>query len=386
MNNPQDEFFLAKGKKGSINVETVILTVKKLRELYENNKLNLEYYQREYAYNAKKFEKASKVLETVMFGKVLPAIVFRTNIEDSYEIIDGQQRVMSLLKFVANEFSLNFKNSDDAFMLQGFMFKDLNTDLKSLILNYEITAMKVHTEVSEIVTEIFLDLNYQPIAVTSNEMTTSISYGNIVKKAKELSKVGLGKFVDNPEIWNLFGHHTRSKKDGSFTVPAKDKGGSISVEVLKTMLSFVDAKIVLNKYKDRNWIRKQVIKSKDNSLSDYKLDKFEEISNFIYEIFKDEISSNDKGRSPFFYIPSEKTRAVFISELSDVLYLSLSKVLDDILNISDDSLGENSKIFKQIKELFIDKVKPDIISHTNDELALNKIKEQFCQDLQQLLK
>jgi len=162
-----DPFFSVKGKKGSITVETIVLTVKQLRDLYENNQLNLEFYQREYVYNTKKFEKASKVLETVMFGKVLPAIVFRTNPKnDDYEIIDGQQRVMSLLKFIANEFLLNFKNSDDAFMLKGFMFKDLNSELKSLILNYEITAMKVHTEVPEIVTEIFLDLNYQPIAVT----------------------------------------------------------------------------------------------------------------------------------------------------------------------------------------------------------------------------
>lgn len=59
---------------------------------------------------------------------------------------------MSILKFVANEFSLNFKDSDDASMLKGFMFKDLDGELKSLILNYEITAMKVHTEVPETVT------------------------------------------------------------------------------------------------------------------------------------------------------------------------------------------------------------------------------------------
>ncbi len=384
MSSLQDDFFLEKRKKGSITVETIPLTVKKLRDLYENNHLNLEDYQREYAYNAKKFEKASKVLETVMFGKVLPAIVVRTNLKDDYEIIDGQQRVMSLLKFVANEFALNFKNSDDAFMLKGFMFKDLNHELKSLILNYEITAMKVHTEFPEIVTEIFLDLNYQPIAVTSNEMTTSISYGNIVKKAKELSKVGSGKFVDNPEIWKLFGHQTRYKKDGSFNVPAKDKGGSISLAVFKTMLSFIDKKIVLDK--DRNWISKQVIESKDNNLSDYGLDKFEHISNYIYTMFVDEILSNDKNLSPFFNIPTGKTIAVFVSELSEIFYLSLSEIyIDYILNISDYSVDDHSKIDKEIKTLFIDEIKPKVIFQLEDESELNQIKEQFIQKINALL-
>lgn len=382
MSNPQDDFFLVKDKKGSIRVETIPLTVKTLRNLYENNQLNLEFYQREYVYNAKKFEKASKVLETVMFGKVLPAIVVRTNPEnDDYEIIDGQQRVMSILKFVANEFLLNFKDSDDACMLKGFMFKDLNSDLKSLILNYEITAMKVHTEVPEIVTEIFLDLNYQPIAVTSNEMTTSISYGNIVKKAKELSKVGSGKFVDNPEIWKLFGHQTRYKKDGSFAIPAKDKGGSISVEILKTMLSFVDKEIVLNK--DRNWIRKQLIKSKDNNLSDYGLDNFKKISTYICTIFEDEILSNNKNLSPFFNTPAEKNRVVFVSELSEILYLSLSEI--DIDHISNDSLDENYKIYKEIKELFVDEIKPAIISQLENESGLNQIKNKFIQKINTLL-
>ena len=385
MNNPQDEFFLAKGKKGPVTVETVLLSVKTLRDMYENNKLNLEYYQREYVYNAKRFEKASKVLETVMFGKVLPAIVFRANPNtDSSEIIDGQQRVISLLKFVANEFSLNFKDSDDAFMLKGFMFKDLNSDLKSLILNYELTAMKVHTEVPEIVTEIFLDLNYQPVAVTLNEMTTSVSYGNIVKKAKELSKVGSGRFVDKQEIWKLFGHQTKYRKDGSFIVPAKDKGGSISMEVLKTMLSFVDKRIALDK--DRNWIRKQLIKSRDNDLSDYNLDNFENISSYIYRMFKDEILSDNKNLSPFFYIPTAKTRAIFVSELSEVLYLAISEIYADyILNMSDYTLEQHSKIDIEIKALFLDEVKPKIISQLNNELDLNRTKEQFSKKLQNLL-
>jgi hypothetical protein len=350
--NPQDEFFKVKGQKGSINVSTVMRSVKEFRDLDENGKLRLDYYQREYVYNSKKFEKASKVIETVLFGKVLPAIIFRENDDNgSLEIIDGQQRVTSLLKFINNEYPLNFKESDDGSMLNGLMFKDFNPELKSLILNYKLTGIKVVTENQEIVAELFLDLNYQPIAVTSNEITTSIVYGSIAKKAKELSKANsTGRLVDFPQLWYIFGHQTKYRKDGSFTVPAKDKGGSISLEVLKTMLSFID-KSTITLEKDRNWIRKKLIKSKMSDLSDYGLDRFEEMTQLINSVFKDELLGVEKSESPLFYKPVGKTRVSFIQPLADILYLTLYEF--NTLQIESVKEGFKEEFYRA-KSLLID--------------------------------
>jgi hypothetical protein len=91
-------------------------------------------------------------------------------------------------------------------MLKGYYFKDLKQELKSLVLNYALTLIKITTDDSKRVTDVFLDLNYQPVPVTQNEIAISIFYGSIAKEAKRLSKSGAGKFVDFPVIWQLFGH------------------------------------------------------------------------------------------------------------------------------------------------------------------------------------
>jgi hypothetical protein len=103
-------------------------------------------------------------------------------------------------------------------MLKGYYFKDLKQELKSLVLNYALTLIKITTDDSKRVTDVFLDLNYQPVPVTQNEIAISIFYGSIAKEAKRLSKSGAGKFVDFPVIWQLFGHQKAYKKDGSFSI------------------------------------------------------------------------------------------------------------------------------------------------------------------------
>jgi len=126
------------------------------------------------------------VIETVLFGKILPSVIFRINPEnENIEIIDGQQRITSLIKFMENEFALNFEENDSAYMLNGLKFKNLSSDLKKIIWDYKIPMIKVLVENEKTVTEIFLDLNYQPIPVSNNEILISLSYGKIAKEAKD---------------------------------------------------------------------------------------------------------------------------------------------------------------------------------------------------------
>jgi hypothetical protein len=204
-------------------------------------------------------------------------------------------------------------------MLKGFYYRDLQQELKTSILNYGLTFIKIITDDSKRVTDVFLDLNYQPTPVTKNEIAISINYGSIAKEAKRLSKTGAGKFVDFPISWELFGHQKAYKKDGSFTIQSKDKGGSLSFEVFKNMASFVEKRIVINK--NRNWIKKQVIESGEEKLSEFGLDKYLDISKLIATVFRMELESKEKENSPLF--ANIKGKISFIPILADFLYLSL---------------------------------------------------------------
>ena len=67
-------------------------------------------YQREFIYNDKEQQ---AVIHTVMHGYPLNVMYWVKRSEDAecpYEVMDGQQRTLSLCEYVAGKFSVNFKN------------------------------------------------------------------------------------------------------------------------------------------------------------------------------------------------------------------------------------------------------------------------------------
>lgn len=99
-----------------------------------NGKLNIRpAYQREFVY---KDEQRNEVIRTVMRG--YPSTAFPLNVmywaktdEDNYELIDGQQRTISLCQYANNEFSI---------IIDGIPknFDNLSPEKKDYFLNYEL--------------------------------------------------------------------------------------------------------------------------------------------------------------------------------------------------------------------------------------------------------
>jgi protein containing DUF262 len=83
-------------------------------------------YQREFVYNDKQ---RAKVIETVTKGYPLNTMYWAKRKDGTYEIIDGQQRTLSICQYVNNEFSFNFKT-----------FKSLQEIEKKGILDYKLSV------------------------------------------------------------------------------------------------------------------------------------------------------------------------------------------------------------------------------------------------------
>lgn len=81
-------------------------------------------YQREFVYTG---EKRDAVLETVKNGFPLNVMYWVKTEEGSYEVLDGQQRTISIGQYVNSDFSLN-----------DFFFHNLTDAEKEQILNYEL--------------------------------------------------------------------------------------------------------------------------------------------------------------------------------------------------------------------------------------------------------
>ena len=118
-------------------IEEKKISVRELTEGYEDNgesgvvayggRLDVRPpYQREFIYSDK--EKQA-VINTILNGYPLNIMYWSVREDGRFEIIDGQQRTVSICQFVANDFSFNFR-----------FFNNLQADEKEAILNYKLTV------------------------------------------------------------------------------------------------------------------------------------------------------------------------------------------------------------------------------------------------------
>lgn len=166
------------------------ITIRELVEAYQDNnedgvigysgKLDIRPpYQREFVYNDKQ-QKA--VIDTVTKGFPLNVMYWavRDNDEDKpYEIIDGQQRTLSICKYVNSEFS--FKD---------LYFHNLEKNQKEEILDYDLTVYVCEGADSEKL-EWFKTINIAGEELTNQELRNAVYHGSWVTDAKRyFSKTG----------------------------------------------------------------------------------------------------------------------------------------------------------------------------------------------------
>ena len=140
-------------------------------------------YQREFIYNDKK-QKA--VIDTVLKGYPLNVMYWVRRSDDAecpYEVMDGQQRTLSICEYVAGKFSYEFKN-----------FFNQPVDVQKHILNYELSVYVCEGEPSEKL-EWFKTINIAGEELKEQEMNNAVYAGPFVSDAKRhFSKSNCGAY------------------------------------------------------------------------------------------------------------------------------------------------------------------------------------------------
>jgi Protein of unknown function DUF262 len=80
------------------------LSIQTLLEQWDNKLLILPEIQREYVWDN---GKASRLIESLILNIPIPVLYFSETQEAKYEIIDGHQRVRSIVRYLSNEFVLS---------------------------------------------------------------------------------------------------------------------------------------------------------------------------------------------------------------------------------------------------------------------------------------
>lgn len=187
----------------SMKISEIIKLIKEERFIIRTN------YQRG---EVKSRKKASRIIESILLGVKLPPVYIYVNIgEDGlerYTVLDGQQRLIGILKFIGEQitdekykFIKTFKNK---YALCGLKdFEDLNGKVyeegensiseskRSLINDYVLDFIRINKEGNENFNpvDMFLRLNQNPCPIGNNSFEFWNAYDNITKEIKKIKKI-----------------------------------------------------------------------------------------------------------------------------------------------------------------------------------------------------
>lgn len=167
-------------------------------------------YQRHFIYSD--LHKEEPVIESVLNGYPLGLLYFVKVAEDKYEVLDGQQRITSLGRFVTGKFAIKDENGMEQ------VFHGLDRSKQEKILNTKLTVYICEGEEWEI-KKWFETINIAGVPLNEQELLNAIYSGPFVTRAKEVYSNST-----NPQM----------QKWGSYV-----KGDPKRQEILRIALSWV---------------------------------------------------------------------------------------------------------------------------------------------------
>ncbi|OLY91827.1 Protein of unknown function DUF262 [Cnuella takakiae] len=192
-----DELRINKPEPSSIAIEDIS------RQMMRQRFLVRPSYQRNEVINKKK---SSAIIESILMGIKLPPIFVFKRKDDVSEVLDGQQRLLSILGFMKkpyldekneerhsdkNGYSLNLKNGILK-GLDGKNFEQLTKDQKDKIKNFDLWIIEISEKNNEHFESIdlFIRLNSKPYPIKEDtfEMWNSYVSRDIIETIKSIHR------------------------------------------------------------------------------------------------------------------------------------------------------------------------------------------------------
>lgn len=175
------------------------LTLSVVKEMWENEDIVIPEYQRNFVWNIKQ---SSLLIESFLLGLPVPQVFFYVDEVNKNQVIDGQQRIMSIIYFLDGYFgSESIQGKKTVFRLQGLdekspfakmRFEDLEEShqrkLKSAVLRaINIRQLNPKGEATSVY-HIFERLNTGGTPLKPQEIRNCVFRGNIVNTLRKLNE------------------------------------------------------------------------------------------------------------------------------------------------------------------------------------------------------
>ena len=149
-------------------------------------------YQRDYVMDVKT---ASRLIESVFMKIPIPTVYLCEELDESFSVIDGQQRITSFVMYLENKFSL--KGLEELHELNGKKFRDLDKSLQRILKSCTLHCVVLTKESQDLKYEIFARLNQGAIRLKPQELRNCIYRGTFNDMLEEVAK-------KNKHLKNLF--------------------------------------------------------------------------------------------------------------------------------------------------------------------------------------
>lgn len=200
----------------------------------------------------------SYLMDTIVRGKPMPKVFIRQKINtttksSTREVVDGQQRLRTILDYLKDGFAIQPKHNAQ---YGGLFFSQLDEDAKTTVLNYEISVdLLVNMPDSEVL-DVFARLNSYAVLLNTQEKIHSDHFGpfkNLVEnlahlynefwlKNKILSEKNIMRMDDSELVANLLIASFEGIKDKKQTKNMYDqyeKEFSYDIEQTKERFSLI---------------------------------------------------------------------------------------------------------------------------------------------------
>ena len=135
-------------------------------------------YQRNYLYAEQNGAREIAVIESVLNSYPIGLIYFNKIDDQHLEVLDGQQRITSLGRFLTKKFAIRDKNGMEQY------FDSLPEDKQSKILNTKLLVYECEGTESDI-KEWFKTINIAGIPLNEQEVLNAVYSGPFITRAKE---------------------------------------------------------------------------------------------------------------------------------------------------------------------------------------------------------
>ena len=173
-----------------MKIETIEKTVRELVSCYKDTgvdgsvfalggRLNVRpAYQREYVYDD---DKAAAVIKTILKGYPLNVFYWAVNEDGTYEMLDGQQRTISICRFIKNIGNQALSISRDGV---GDVYKSLKREDRKQILKYPLQIC-ICTGSDDDKMDWFETINTVGSLLTKQEMRNAVYNGTWISDARK---------------------------------------------------------------------------------------------------------------------------------------------------------------------------------------------------------